>query len=217
LAHGLVLGLTLPLFFVLALGGSIALAYFVARSAGRKMAENLAAVAAQLGLEYREERVLGLVTKARIEGLMQGRAVRIWNYSTGSGKSRTHYAAAGVRPRRAGGLTFRITRQGMLSKLSELFGAKEITVGDARFDDAWFVQTNQPELLAAALVPDIRDKLMALHREAGRGSLRLEEGEVVYAEVGQLSDLARVRRLAGLLPLLRDLADVAEVAAGAGR
>ena len=42
-------------------------------------------------------------------------------------------------------------RQGFTTRIMEFFGTKEITVGDAAFDAAWFVQTNQPEFLAAAL------------------------------------------------------------------
>lgn len=210
-------GLPVFLVVVLVVGAVMAVAFLVARQAGRQMEARLTAVADSLGLRLQMKRVLGIPADARLEGTVHGRAVRIWSYSTGSGKSRTQWAAAGVRPRRDGGLTFRLTRQGLLTKLTELFGAREITVGDPRFDAAWFVQTNQPEFLAAALLPEIREKLMTAHRGAGAGTLQLEKGEIVYAERGQLGEAARVRRLVEILPLLHDLADVAEVAAGPGR
>ncbi|MBI2497546.1 MAG: hypothetical protein HYV75_06395, partial [Opitutae bacterium] len=99
------------------------------------------------------------------------------------------------------------------SKLMELFGVREIQVGDPAFDAAWFVRTNQPEYLAAALVPAIRAKFMA---ETGdprnTGTYKLENGVVRYTEMGGLSPAA-VERFAAKLPLLQDLADVAEVSA----
>lgn len=210
-------GVPVFLVVVLVMSAAMVLAFLVARQAGRQMEVRLTAVADSLGLRLQLNRVLGIPANPRLEGTLHGRAVRLWAYTTGSGKSRTHWAAAGVRPRRDSGLTFRFSRQGLLTKLTEFFGAKEITVGDPRFDAAWFVQTNQPEFLAAALLPEIREKLMTLHRESAAGNLQLEKGEVTYAERGQLGEAARLRRLVEILPLLHDLADVAEVAAGPGR
>jgi hypothetical protein len=195
---------------------AIGLVFLVALTQARRTVANLAAVAARLGLRLHERRILGFVTGAGLEGTVQGRAVRFWSYTTGSGKSQKTWAAAGVRPRQDGGLTFRLSRQGLGTKLQELLGAKEITVGDRLFDAAWFVQTNRPADLAAALLPEIREKLMAAHRSGHRtGGFRLEQGEVVYAEQGGLHDAGRVARLEALLPVLMDLADVAEVSAEA--
>jgi hypothetical protein len=110
-------------------------------------------------------------------------------------------------------LQFDLTRQNFGSKIMEFFGVKEIQVGDAAFDAAWFVRTNQPEYFAAALVPAIRAKLMAeVGDRRSTGSYKLENGVVRYTELGGLSAVA-VERFATKLPILQDLADVAEVSA----
>lgn len=182
---------------------------------GRRTQANLTAVADRLGLQVEFRRFMNLVIGGSLRGNIAGRRVRMWSYTTGSGKSQTTWAAVGVIPRETGGLEFKFSRQGLATKMMELFGSKEITCGDRTFDDAWFAQTNRPDYLAAALVPEIREKLMAVHRAGGGGTFRLDEGgEVVYVEQGSLANAARVRRLEAVVPVLLDLADVAEVGAG---
>jgi hypothetical protein len=144
-------------------------------------------------------------------GTMRGKYVEFFNYTTGSGKSSTTWSALTVRPRADGGLTFRLRKQGMRTKVMELFGAKEITVDDATFDAAWFVQTNQPDYFRAALVGEIRDQLMAARRAGANGSFQLEGAVVKYAEQGTFGDDRRRQRYELIAPLLCDLADVAEV------
>jgi hypothetical protein len=152
-----------------------------------------------------------------MEGTQAGRTIRYWTYSTGSGKSRVTWVAVGVQPRAAAGLQFDLTRQNFGSKLMEMFGVKEIQAGDPAFDAAWFVRTNQPDFLAAALVPSIRARLMAEPAEGRSARYKLEQGPVHYAEQGSFASAAILERLERQLPLLHELADVAEVFAGTGR
>lgn len=200
--------LFLPLFL-----GVPVLIFWAARNQARKSRERLAAFAAQTGLRMVEKSILGCPVVESLEGEQAGRPVRFWTYTTGSGKSRTSWVTVGVTVRGGGALQFGLTRQNFGTKLMELFGSREIQVGDPAFDAAWFVQTNQPEFFAAALVPAIRAKLMAeVADRRSFGSYKLENGVVRYNEMGGLSPAA-VERLAGKLPLLLDLADVAEVSA----
>jgi hypothetical protein len=162
-----------------------------------------------------EKTALGFTMVESLEGVQQGRPVRYWSYATGSGKSRTTWVTVGVTVPGAVALQFDLTRQNFVSKVMELFGAREIQVGDPAFDAAWFVRTNQPEYFAAALVPAIRAKFMAeIGDRRSTGSFKLEQGIVRYTEMGGLS-AAAAERLATKLPLLLDLADVAEVSARA--
>jgi hypothetical protein len=171
-------------------------------------------LAGALGLEFVDARPkLGLFyPEPRAAGALRGKAVQLFNYTTGSGKSRRTWSAIGVTPAVAGGLTFAIKRQGFGSKLQELFGAKEITVGDPEFDRAWFIQTNEPEFLRAALLPEVREKFRSLP-----GVFKLEQGRVLYAEEGMFSDAARCRRFEAVVALACDLADIAEVHARGAR
>lgn len=205
---------------LLVLPGMIALlvlALWAIRVHTRKTRELLQAFAQRAGLRIQEQTVLGFTSVQSLEGTQAGRAVRYWTYTTGGGKSRTTWVAVAVRPRAEAGLQFDLTRQNLGSKIMEMFGVKEIRVDDPAFDAAWFVRTNQPDFLAAALVPSIRARLMA--EPAGRWGARykLENGLVQYVEQGHLSSAEVIARLERQLPLLHELADVAEVFAGTGR
>lgn len=179
----------------------------------KQMLANLRALAERQGLSLRGVDGSRLSWKPSIEGEKNGRDVRFWSFATGSGKSRQHWIAVGVRPRELGDFSFDLRPQGMLSKLSELFGAKEAKTGDAAFDERWFLGASAPDVLAAALVPEIRAKLDAAWVAGARSHFRTQEGWVCYAELGGFADARKLQRLEGLLPLLRDLTDVVEVCA----
>jgi hypothetical protein len=180
----------------------------------RRTAANLKALAQRLGLEFFEEKKAGWAANHVVTGQHDGREVIFHTFTTGSGKSRTTWRAVTVRPRAIGGLLFHFRPQGLVTKLEGLFGTKEITVGDATFDAAWFVETNEPDFLPAALVPEVRSKLMAAHAtvESG-GNFKLRQAAVQYAERGTFADANDCARFEQLLPVLHDLADIAEVSA----
>ncbi len=182
----------------------------------RRTTANLQKLAAQLGLEY--VAAVGWMGQARVNGTLLGRKIDFFSYVTGSGKSSTTWAAVMAQAATAGTLTFTLQKQGFGTKIAELFGAHEITVGDGEFDAAWFVQTNQPEFLRAALIPELRAKLMAARRAGTTGKFELKGSEIKYAEVGTFADAKRIGRFAALADVMCDLAAVSEVAAeGQGR
>ena len=183
----------------------------------RRSAANLRALAQRLGLDCFEQKEAGRASHLLVIGQQDGREVTFHTFTTGSGKSRVNWRAVSVRPRAIGGLLFHLKPQGLGTKLSELFGAEEITVGDAAFDRAWFIQTNEPEFLRAALVPEIRAKLTAARADAGTdGNFKLQQAAVVYAEHGTFADPNDGARFEQLLPVLHDLAAIAEVSAEHG-
>lgn len=188
----------------------------ILRIHSRRTRDEVRAFAQRSGLRVEEEAILGFVAVKSLEGEQHGRKIRFWSYTQGSGKSRRHWIAVSVTPQMAGDLTGEFSRQGLGAKIMELFGAKEILVGDRAFDDAWFVRTNRPEFLAAALGPGIGARFMALAPDRTGSCYRLEAGHVRYAEQGNFS-AASLARLETQLPLLHELADIAEVFGGAGR
>jgi hypothetical protein len=201
-------------FFVICAGFIL----WAAARANRQAGENLDRLAATLGLqrEIKAPGLGGFHPALKISGQVRGKRIEVFPFSTGSGKSRVQWSAISATPLAEGGLTFELRPQGLDTKLMEMFGSREIQVGDPAFDRAWFIQTNQPDFLRAALVPELREKIGALAREAGvRGAqLQLEHGVVRYAEHGSLSDSRRCDRLGRALDAVCDLADVAEVFAG---
>lgn len=180
----------------------------------RRARENLRTLADRLGLNLVSRKVAWIGTEHSVEGELQGKRVRFWAYTTGSGKSRQHWVEVAVAPRRPVALEFRIEPQGFRTSLAAFLGAKEIEVGDPAFDRAWFIRTNAPDAFAAALLPEIRDQLTAARAAGAQAAFRLDGGWVRYAEGGGFAERKRLTRLESLLPLLLDLADVAEACGG---
>lgn len=192
-----------------------ALLVWLIQKHGERAHRNVAQLARQLGLQLGPAtKRFGFWPEPRAAGQFRGRQAELYTFTTGSGKSRVRWSALAVTPTATGGLTFRLTRQGLGSKLSEWFGAKEITVGDRAFDDAWFIQTNHADFFRAALIPELRARLTAVSDTSGRAhraSLKLDGNAVVYAEAGEFGDERLCARLAGMAEALSDFADVAEV------
>lgn len=181
--------------------------------ASARAREQVGQLAGRLGLELEAAKpALGLFYPLpRAHGRIRGKAVALYNYTTGSGKSRTTWSAVSAAPAADAGLTFSFARQGFGTKLQELFGAREIVVGAPEFDAAWFVQTNAPDFLRPALLPELLEKFRDF-----RGAFKLEKGQVTYVEMGQFDSEERCRRFEAAVGLICDLADIAEVFARHG-
>lgn len=151
-------------------------------------------------------------TPAEATGVHAGRRGRIFTYTTGSGKSRTNWAAVELATEGDQSLELELTRQGFGSKVAALFGVKEVEVGDAAFDARWFIRTNRPDYVKSALLPEFRQRIEELAVRGGRGmKLEIKEGRAIYSEQGFFNAPVRVR-VAAALPVLADLAALAEVA-----
>ena len=203
----------IPVLFAVMFLAIVGLVGWAGARSSRRAREQAQRLADALGLELEPAQpAFGLFWPSpRATGTMRDKRVKLFNYTTGSGKSRTTWSALNVTSRADGGLSFKLRKQGLGTKVMELFGAKEITTDDATFDAAWFVQTNQPDFFRAALVGEIRDKLMAVQRAGATGVFQLAGGVVDYAERGTFGDDRRRQRFELIAPLLCDLADVAEV------
>ncbi len=206
---------------LLMIGFSLFVVGTVARLAARQSklaADHVQRLAEALGLEFvTKPPVWGLFyTEPRARGQIRGRLVEIFPFATGAGKSRVQWCGVSAAVSAGDGLTFHLRRQGFGTKFMELFGAREIQVGDAEFDADWFIQTNQPEFFAAALLPELRAKITAFVRELGvqaRGmEFKLEAGIVRYAEMGGFTNGDSCNRCQRAVGIVCDLAEVAEVA-----
>ena len=179
----------------------------VAVITSRKARENMQRLAEQLHLQVKASKpVMGFHRSPEATGSIRGKTVRIYNYTTGTSKSKTIWAAVAVITSTQSKLTFKLSHQGFGTKVKEVFGAKEITVGRAEFDESWFIQTNAPEFFRAALLPEVQEKIQ--HQ---KGTWKLEAGVMHYAERGSFTDPHRCERFAGVVDAACDLADIAEV------
>lgn len=198
-------------FFTLVMVAVVGLAIWAGRVQKQRATDNLQKLAAQLGLEF--VAATGWTGRPCVTGTLRGKKTDFFSYVTSTGKSSTAWAAVTVQAAMAGALTFSLEKRGFVAKIEKLFGAHEAVVDDAEFAQAWFVQTNQPDFMSAALIPELRAKLMAARQAGAKGNIELKGGVVKYAEVGGFADAKLSDRFAALADLMCDLADVAEVAA----
>jgi hypothetical protein len=84
-------------------------------------------------------------------------------------------------------------------------------VGDVAFDRRWFIETNAPDFLRAALLPELRTRFDRISQRSRSGSFETVDGAVRYAEVGGFDSVERCERFAEAVEAVCDLADVAEV------
>ena len=201
-----------PILFAVAFLGFVSLAVILGRRQQRVVRELLGALAGRLGLELkRQPAKLGFEPTPTVEGAHRGRNVRFFSYTTGSGKSRTLWCAVSVTAANTGGYTLDLGPENFLSRIGTALGMQDLPIGDPAFDQAFIIRSSDPAYAAAALLPEIRARLLAARHPAANGHLSVKDGEVRYAETGSFDSEARVNRMAAMLEVACDLAEVAEV------
>jgi hypothetical protein len=182
-----------------------------------RAAANFQRLATQLGLEFVPVSA-DSVKPMRVVGKLRGKEVQISNYSNnlaGDGLDRKSSTTWSEVTAQVGApffsFTFTLQKRDVGTKVSELFGTQEATVGDAEFDKVWFMQTSHPKFLRAVLLPELRAKLMAVRQAGANDKFELKEGEVRYVERGSFSDAERSQRFAALADVVSNLAEVAAV------
>ncbi len=151
--------------------------------------------------------------KYRLVGEVRGKAVEVFSYTTGSGKSQQRWVAIVVAVRAAGGLTFTLKRRFTLFEfIARQFRKNAVEIGDAAFDQQWVLTTNHATFMRSALLPEMREKIL---RFGGRGwssgNFKYETYKVQYAEQGSFSDAKLCARFEEMVSLLCDLSDAIEV------
>ncbi len=189
------------------------LIFFLAQWECRKAEKNLAALAERLDFAFVSggQRLIR-ATFSRATGELRGKLVEVFNYVTYNGKNSERWSAVSARLPHARGLTFTLGVRSFLTKIGEMFGQLALTTRDAGFDAEWVARSNRPEFFSAALLPELRAKLMAAHAAGSHGRFTLADGLVTYAESGSFADAKRCERFPALVDIVCDLADIAEVA-----
>lgn len=200
------------LLFAAAFVGFAALMFWSVRRQQRQAREQLAALAARFGLELRRSPArLGFEPAPTVAGRYRNRPVRFFNYSTGSGKSRTTWSAVAAAAGGAGGFTLELFPENFVTRIATALGMQDLRVGDPAFDPVFVVKSNDPAYATAALLPEIRARLVAARGHGAPGHLAVKDGEVRYAEIGSFDLAARAARLGDMLDIACDLAEVTEV------
>lgn len=201
--------------FVLVVPGSLFLVLWLGRKAGFERNARLREMAARLGIEYSESQspLKFMPAEPAVGGRIGGRKARIHEFSTGSGKSRTRWVAARVECIAPGPLRISMRSQGpaLFEKFAGVFGYKDIVVGDAAFDSVFAIEGNDEAFIKAALIPEIRHKLVAFWPKARGGRITVADGEAVYEEMGSLTGIRAREHVEKAFPVLGDMAAIAEV------
>lgn len=200
------------LLFAAGFVGFIVLMVVSVRRQQRRAREQLAGLAARFSLELRSKpATFGFESPSTVEGRHRGRQVRFFNYSTGSGKSRTTWSAVAAAVGGAGGFALELFPENFVTRIATALGMQDLHIGDPAFDPVFVVKSNDPAYAIAALLPEIRARLVEARGRGALGHLAVKDGEVRYAEMGSFDLEARTARLGDMLDIACDLAEVAEV------
>jgi cbb3-type cytochrome oxidase subunit 3 len=190
-----------------------ALVFWLSAKQTRGAAEQLRRLSERLHLQLQETpKIMGIWQDLpEVRGVRRNKHVRIYKFTTRAGKSSIEWAAVLAQPATPSNLVFKLTPQGLGTKLSALFGAKEIEVGDPEFDRRWFIETNAPDYFRAALLPELRGRLLAIMKAGGTGTYEMTGEGVRYCEKGSFRDRKRAERFVEIVEAVCDLVDVSEV------
>jgi len=197
-------------FSVMVVMAGVAISFGIRQS--KRARENLQRLAEELGLQAvlppkRRYLPSGL---GSVEGNFRGRFVRIYSYSTGSGKNRTQWSAVEVHAENSGGLSVSISGENIFTRAGRAFGLQDVAIGDEAFDRMFFVRSNQPDYMRMALIPEVRARFIACRDAGARGSVKVDGGVVKYAETGSLANTKIIARIPRVLELVCDAADIVE-------
>lgn len=159
--------------FLFLVAFSIAIAWSVAQS--KRTGEEWAKTAKRLRLRYTPG---GVFSTPTINGTLNGCHVTASIVRKGGGKNRRRYTVCRAEYPKALGIGLRLTREGFLSGVAKMFGAEDIEVGDARFDDDVRVQARSERRLLEFLTPARRlriHRFLMSHRRAVIGDAHLTD------------------------------------------
>jgi len=110
-------------------------------------------------------------------------------------------------------LAAQLTTNGLLGGLRQRdsSGMDRWKSGEAAFDAAVDVRTNDTRLLDRLIDSALQDGLMAILKQ-GKGSIYIGGGVIAYAELGLIADAGRRERFENTLKLLQQLAGAIEAA-----
>lgn len=201
-----------PLFFIGLFATVVALILYAGARQQQRTRENLGRLADELRLEVVEsgKRTVFGQPAPTLAGMVRGRRVRIYSYSTGSGKNRTQWCAIAAVVKNTSGITLRISKENVFTRVGRTFGLDDVATGDAGFDRQFYLKSNKPGFVRIAFFPEIRERFANAWNAHARGSISADGNEVKYAETGSFSKAAVCGRFPGMVELVCDVCDLVE-------
>ncbi len=110
--------------------------------------------------------------------------------------------------RASSSLRFRVSPEGWESTFKQLIRIEKVKTGDPIFDLEWWVDSNRPDFMAAALVAEVREHIRTTGAE---GRFCYREGELRFESPGSIRSVAQLGRLRAICEAAHALMTVAEV------
>ena len=101
------------------------------------------------------------------------------------------------------GLKLKIYREGIIQKLTKLFGTQDIIFHDRSFDKKYIIEGNNESSVKAIISPDVRAKII----ELGEILLILDRNMLIYEQHGKIIN---TKKLFMILKLLAELGEKIE-------
>ncbi|HSI15325.1 MAG TPA: hypothetical protein VK961_24980 [Chthoniobacter sp.] len=136
-------------------------------------------------------------------------ALEIREERVAEGEEDAFFQEITLRSPATGGLEFLFRPKSRWRKLEPEGEARNVEIGDAEFDRIWFVETNRPQLLIAALTPELRAHFDGLQPSSGPCRVSLKQGLIVIRGNRYFLPAARFDHA---MKLVQSLARVAEEA-----
>lgn len=178
----------------------------------KKSRANLLKLAALLELNVIEKParpIFGRPTPT-LAGRYRGRDVRVFYYSTGSGKNRTQWVAISTKVNNPSGFSLKVSSENFLTRAGRTFGVGDVEIGDPAFDKRFYIKSDDADFTRAALIPEIRNKMTEAWSGGGRGAITIERNEAKYAEVGSFARKHIVERFQEMVEIVCDFGEIAD-------
>lgn len=158
-------------------------------------------VAMRTGLTFQAGNFLMMPS---LSGEFRRRRLLMNTFSRGSGRSRTTYTRVALTLKAPGAGSLALSPQGFLSGIGKALGMQDVEIGSERFDSAFMVKGNPPELAQSVFGdPILQDQLIEL-RQRVNFTLELSGDSLSFTEVGVPRD---ADYLEAVYNMLSDLAD----------
>ena len=202
----------LPVLMIGLFVGVFALTIAFAIRQQKRGRENLVRLAQTLGLPVPESSrgFFSRMSAPTISGTFKGRPLRLFTYTTGSGKHRVAWCALAVTVLNPGGLTLKVGRENLLTRAGRIFGVEDISTGDTTFDEQFYLKSNDAGYTRAAFIREVRLQFIEVWKNGARGAVQVDGADVKYAEQGSFSSDKTCARFPAMADLACMVADVVE-------
>ncbi|NOZ60335.1 MAG: hypothetical protein GXO74_01500 [Calditrichaeota bacterium] len=92
-------------------------------------------------------------------------------------------------------IKLKIYREGIIQKLTKLFGTKDIIFGDKTFDKRYIIEGSHEEKIKTMITPDIRATII----ELGEVMIILDGKKFTYEQSGKIIDIQKLYKVLDML------------------